>query len=324
MEPFWVWVVGAVALVVWFLWVTRGGLSRGTGDADPNTLRYRFHRAWRRLAFWLGDVKFYWQLYFGFLPFPGCSWTHHDYKVTIEALLHICKRLQPGDVMLATKAGYWFSNMAIPGCFKHAGIIVRGPAVGQAHDRSIVPVYDPSMVQLVEAVSEGVLNHHPLHARADKMIFLRPKHMEDGERAHAANMALKFVGCKYDASFNFNIVEEVEFLESQPGVKGPECDEDIRELHRCQVNHQAEFDLAFSCTETVAAAWWFRRRQLGIARKCSRGRLVIVADQFVNRDFKIVWTNVKSEEAKAAGLSEEGVRELEAYWEGNDAKTDEI
>jgi hypothetical protein len=319
METFWMGTVGvAVLILFWFLWI-----SRGSDDADPNTLYYRFHRAWRRLAFWLGDVRFYWQIYFGFLPLPGCSWTHHEYKVTIEDLLRVCKLLRPGDVMLATKDGYWFSNTAIPGCFKHAGIIVNSSVMGRAHDESIIHVYDPSVVQLVEAVSEGVIKHHLLYARADKMIFLRPKHMTEDEYTRAAKLALKFVGCKYDASFNFNIDEEVESLDSLPGDRGPEINEDIRELARCQTNHQSEFDLAFSCTETVAAAWWFRRRQLGIARKRSRGRLVITSDQFVNRDFKVLWTNVKVEEAKLAGLSEEGVRELEAYWEVKDTK-DEI
>lgn len=322
MMTVWTWTGGIVIVLVlsWFLWI-----SRGTTDADPDTFNYRLYRAWRRLAFWLGDVKFYWQLYFGFLPLPVCSWTHHEYRVPIEELLRVCKLLQPGDVMLATKNGYWFSNVAIPGCFKHAGIVVKGPAVGQTHEDSIVFVYDSSVVRLVEAVSEGVLCRHPLHARADKMIFLRPKHMEVDERAHAAALALKFVGCKYDASFNFNIEEEVKFFESQSGDKQisewvKDLHENAKELQRCKINHQAEFDLAFSCTETVAVAWWFRRKQLGIARKRSRGRLVVVADQFVNRDFKIIWSNVKPEEAKLAGLYEEGVRELEAYWEGRDVK----
>lgn len=299
----------AVLVLLWFLWI-----SRGTSDADPNTLSYRFHRAWRRLAFWLGDVKFYWQTYFGFLPLPTCSWTHHDYAVSIEDLLRVCKRLKQGDVLLATKHGYWFSNTAIPGCFKHAGIIVHGPAKGQCHSNSIMSVYDPSTVKLVEAVSEGVVERHPLYARADRMIFLRPKHMEDYECERASKMAHKMVGCKYDANFDFNIPQEIEAIEKDPPPVA-QLREEIAELRRIEDNHKGEFDIAFSCTETVAAAWWFRRRQLGISRKKSRGRLVITADQFVNRDFKVIWTNMQPHDAELHGLHEEGVRELKAYWE---------
>jgi len=302
----------AVLVLLWFLWI-----SRGTSDADPNTLSYRFHRAWRRLAFWLGDVKFYWQVYLGFLPLPTCSWTHHDYSVEIETLLNVCKRLQPGDVMLATKKGYWFSNVAIPGCFKHAGIVVHGPAKGECHAASIVPIYDPSTVRLVEAISEGVVERHPLHARADRMIFLRPKHMEEYECERAAKTAHKLVGCKYDALFDFNVQEELNHLRENGETR--ELSAEADELNRLEQNHKAEFDMAFSCTETVAAAWWFRRRQLGIARKKSRGRLVITADQFVNRDFKVIWTNVPAEFAELWGLHEEGVRELKAYWEKRDS-----
>ena len=307
-------VLPGVVLAVVLLGCWLAYIGRPDGSMESGGLKHFLHRIWRRLTFWLGDVRFYWQWWFGFLPLPGCSWTHHEYAVSYEDLLRVCKHLKPGDVMLATKGGYWFSNTAIPGCFKHAGIIVRGPTRGLCHDKSIISLYDPSVVRLVEAVSEGVVKRHPLYARADRMIFVRPKHQEDDERERAAALARKFVGCKYDASFNFNITEEVEYLESQPGSRGADFHEDVAELKRCQMNHQAEFDLAFSCTETVAAAWWFRRRQLGITRKRVRGRMCIIADQFVNRDFQIVWTNVTVDQAKKAGLVEEGLRELEAYW----------
>jgi hypothetical protein len=274
---------------VWFLWI-----SRGTNDADPNTLNYRLHRAWRRLAFWAGDVRLDWQWYFGIIPLPLISWVHYEPSVSIEELLETCKKLKKGDVMLATKFGYVFSNLAIPGCFKHAGIIVE----------------DGGTV-LVEAVSEGVMSRHPLYARGDRMIFLRPKHMSDDERNHAADLAKRFVGCEYDASFEFNIDDELDYFK---GVSDYDLEDHSLELKRVVQNHMAEYDVAFSCTETVAAAWWFRRKQLGIFRKVVRGRLCIVADQFINRDFSVVWTNVTVDEAKKVGLSEESVREIEDYW----------
>ena len=302
-------------LFVWFLWI-----SRGTNDADPNTLSYRLHRAWRRLAFWAGDVRLDWQWYFGIVPLPLISWVHHEPSVSIEELLEVCKKLKQGDVMLATKFGYVFSNMAIPGCFKHAGIIVKESDTGEIitglddKDHPILDlVYDPSSVTLVEAVSEGVLSRHPLYARGDRMIFLRPKHMDDGERSHAADLAKCFVGCEYDVDFKFNITEELNHFENKM-VPNEEFQEGTTELQRITKNHTSEYDIAFSCTETVAAAWWFRRKQLGISRKMVRGRLCIISDQFVNRDFTVVWTNVTVDEAEKAGLLEEGVREIENYW----------
>lgn len=302
-----------IIFLAWFLWI-----SRGTNDADPNTLSYRLHRAWRRLAFWAGDVRLDWQWYFGIIPLPLISWVHHEPFVSIGELLEVCKKLKKGDVMLATKFGYVFSNMAIPGCFKHAGIIVEESNTGEVitglDDRgrpTLDLVYDPSNVALVEAVSEGVCFRHPLYARGDRMIFLRPKHMDDDERDHAADLAKRFVGCKYDASFKFNIAEELNHFKA---TDNEEFSERALELQRIMKNSTSEFDIAFSCTEVVAAAWWFRCKQLGIFRKMIRGRLCIVADQFVNRDFSIIWTNVATNEAEKAGLSEEGVREIENYW----------
>jgi hypothetical protein len=302
------WLPGIACIVLlvicWFLWISRGG--KDADDVEAKGLRerlsYRFHRAWRRLAFWAGNVHFMWQWYF-FIPLPHITWAHHGYKVDIDELLKVCKYLFPGDVVLATKHGYLFSNSAIPGCFKHAAIITRGGP-------------DAAYVRLVEAVSEGVLAHHPLNARADLMIIVRPQAMTKEEQSYAALIAEKIVGCRYDASFNFNIDDELARIGA--GDKSAFTEVDQRELVRAHMNFQAEFDIAFSCTEVVATAWWHRRRQLGISRKKVRGRLVITADQFVNRDFDIVWTNVTPEEAEARGLHEEGVREIKRYWEVKD------
>jgi len=306
--------VGALAIFVfWFLWI-----SRGTEDADPNTFSYRLHRAWRRIAFWAGDVKVLHNDFFGIIRIPWLTWDAHGYRVGHEELLGACKLLKPGDIMLATKEGYLFSNWAIPGCFKHAGVIVceadraytiKTPLDLDSRFERGSLVIDPTSVKLVEAVSEGVLMRHPEYARADRMIFLRPKDLPESDGVRAAEMAKKLVGCQYDASFNFNIESEIERFEGE--VK----QEDVAELIRSRQNVQAEYDMAFSCTEVAATAWWHQRRQLGIVRIKSRGRVIIVADQFVNRSFMVVWTNVKVDEAKKLGLHEEGLRELEVYWQ---------
>lgn len=275
-------------------------LARPDGSADDSSLAHTFHRVWRRIAFWAGDVRIDWQWYF-FIPFPLVSWTHHEYAVTYEELLGVCKILQPGDLALITKHGYVFSNTAIPGCFKHAGVIVSGP-----DERG-----DPSAVHIVEAVSEGVVRRHLLWARGDLMIFLRPKGITAHDCAGAVRTANLIVGCKYDAGFDFNIEDELKHMSVNERAFVEERDE----LARTKANFQAEFDVAFSCTEVAAAAWWHKRKPLGIVRQRVRGRMCIVADQFVNRSFQVVWTNVSPEQAKKEGLGEEGVRELEAYWQ---------
>jgi len=304
------WIISAVLFLCWGAYI-----GRHDGSADSGGLKHLLYRIWRRLAFWAGDVRFWWEWYFGFIPLPRFSWAHHEYAITYETLLDACKRLQPGDIMLATKKGYIFSNSAIPGCFKHAGIIVQGPdsARVQPVDPPDRPFSTPDLarVQLVEAISEGVVRRHPLWARGDLMIFLRPKHAQDKDREKAVEIAHAIVGCKYDASFKFNMEEELKLLAEQE--ESPLV-ENVEELHRSMRNLRSEYDMSFSCTEVVATAWWHMRKRLGIARKKVRGRLCITADQFLNRDFKVVWTNVTVGQAEKAGLGEEGVRELKAYW----------
>lgn len=311
----------AVLFIAWFLWI-----SRGTKDADKDTLTCRLHRAWRRLASWAGDVHVSWQWYFGVVPLPLVSWTKHEYAVTHEMLLAASKLLQPGDIILTTKKGYLLSNSAIPGVFKHAMIISAGPGKhhvindlrrsdGSGYDTVYEKlIYDVSVTRVVEAISEGVVMRHPQWGRADYMIFLRPKHMEHYERLRAADTAKRLVGCRYDVTFKFNIEAELELLNGETRKMDREhFQEEVDELRRLEANHQGEYDIAFSCTEAVAAAWWFRRKQLGIFRKHIRGRKCIIADQFVNRDMEVLWTNVPSSVARKEGMHEEGLRELEAY-----------
>jgi hypothetical protein len=321
------WIFGVLLLLffVWLWWILRG-----TADADQQGLKYRLHRAWRRIAFWAGDVYVIW--YFKFIPW--FAWNHHEYGVGYEELLKVMRDLEPGDVMLATKDPYPLSNLAIPGCFKHAGIIVKGPhkilpenrlkVAGETDPPDTAYCFDPSYVSLVEAISEGVVRRSPLWARADKMIFLRPKHVRDKCREHAVSIAMKTVGSKYDASFKFDIEEELKWMDEEEDayramdhpITGISRSRDLEalELARAMANIGAEYDMAFSCTEVVATSWWFRHRQLGIYRKRVRGRECIVADQFVNRDWHVVWTNVKAEEAEKAGMGEEGVTQIKEYW----------
>ena len=80
-----------------------------------------------------------------------------------------------------------------------------------------------------------------------------------------------------------------------------------------------KLDAAFSCTETVAFSWWHKREQLRLYRKLHRGKDVIVADDYVNGGFSVVWAskNVTLDTAKKLGLSEEGLHLLEEYFGNN-------
>ena len=309
--PTWsVWLGGFLLLTsVWFLWI-----SRGTNDSDPNTLEYRLHRAWRRIAFWAGDVHIIHYNFFGVINMPWPAWGKHTPRVSPETLLEKLKLVEAGDVFLGTHEDASISNLGIPGVWKHAGVVCHGPDCVNSNHRRIC---DVSVIRIVEAVSEGVVERHPEHTRCDRMIYLRPKGVSEADVDRFKTIIHKLVGAKYDASFKFNMEEELKWLkDTTPDVDKAVKDE--AELKRAVQNHRGEYDMAFSCTETVATAWWHKRHDLRLYRKKSRGRMVIVADQFVNHGWDIIWTNIKPDEGKKMGLHEEGVSMLEDYWkDGN-------
>jgi hypothetical protein len=265
--------------------------------------------------------------------FPYITWDKHGYLVSHEELLEALKSVEAGDVLLCTKKGYFLSNAAIPGLFKHAAMFSSGPACvksvakvtnnsGNPLDSGIIEISqlcDISRVSLIEAVSEGVVEHHPCHARGDYMIVLRPKGASGEDTQQAVKTARKIVGCDYDASFKFDIEKELTELKKKKTVVSSikevkKLEEDIKELKIATVNVKAEYDMGFSCTETVAVAWWHKRNDLRIYRQYKRGRSIITADQFVNRGFSVVWTNVPSLVAEKSGLHEEGLGMLDEYW----------
>jgi hypothetical protein len=301
-------ILGAVAvlLLIIFLRITRHG-----GEADGQGVYNRLQRGWRRIAFWAGDVCV-------ISHFPWITWDKHGHRVSEEQWMDAVALMKAGDVILATHKGYPFSNTAIPGCFKHAGFISEGPA--RSADGHVV---DIRVARLIEAISAGVKEWSPMHARADLMIVLRPRASVMGSKestiTHAdiersVKTARKIVGCDYDTSFKFNIEDELAELHSISKIDAERAAKDERSIKMAAINVCAQFDMAFSCTETVATAWWHRRHDLRISRRKARGRNIIVADQFVNRGFAVVWTNVKADEAEALGMEQEGLEMLKEYW----------
>jgi len=62
------WIIIAVLFLGWGAYIGRPDRS-----ADSGGLKHLFHRVWRRLAFWAGDVRFWWEWYF-LIPIPRFSW----------------------------------------------------------------------------------------------------------------------------------------------------------------------------------------------------------------------------------------------------------
>jgi len=285
-----------VLIIVWFFYITRSGR-----DIDSHNIYSRLQRGWRRLAFWAGDVWL--SNNFSYIHY-GKKEFLTNYEEYLNALSLMCN----GDVVLSTHKGYIFSNCAIPGLFKHALIVVKGPVLSPLGN-----FHDITKMRIVEAESEGVLKRHPLHSIADYMIILRPKNVTDDDILQAIQTAEKIVGSDYDADFKFDIEEELKHLnERKTRAIDPNemirFQEDIDELKIHTKNLAAEYDHAFSCTETVAASWWHKRRQLGIYRQWRRGRMIIIADQFVNKNFEIIWVSESVSLDKIQKLDNEDVK----------------
>ncbi|MHC4915088.1 MAG: hypothetical protein ACYTGB_06315 [Planctomycetota bacterium] len=301
--------------VPWLLYMLRSGRDPGT------KIRTRLHRAWRRLVFFVGDLRIIPNVLakvplIGRIPLlnriPGFTWDIHQHQVDYwESMnaLSVCRR---GDIGLHRDSGY-VSNWAIPGFMKHAWIHLDGPVTAAAPGGE--EAVDVRNMQIIEAVSEGVLRRSAMFpVRSDYTIILRPKEASPEDVNAAVAKALKIEGCRYDADFKFDIEEELEHF--SPEDESPEeIDEDKRELEVIAEGIRAEWDGGFSCTETVSFAWWHRRRQLRLFRRPARGKQVILADQMINDGFEIVWMSdsVTPQIAAKLGLPEEGVELIREY-----------
>lgn len=270
-------VIGVILLLV-SLYLLRSG---GDFETSINT---RLNRAWRRLVFFGGTVR-------RLKHFPFVTWGREEPLVSIDEVFEAMKLVRPGDIGLHTEK-WCLSNVAIPGFMKHAWIHINESD-------------DVSKVKIIEAVAQGVVlrsAYYPIHC--DYAIILRPKNVSREDINKACLKAEKIVGCKYDASFKFDIEEELAiFGEGEKGIEA------AREREIQVANLGAEWDGGFSCTETVSFAWWHKRKELGIERKKARGKQVILGDSLINDNFEIVWMSksVTPEIAKEYGLDVEAV-----------------
>ena len=245
-----------------------------------------FEELWRKLVFFIGDIR---RLH----SFPWVTWAVHQHEMSYDEVLEVLPLIAYGDVGIHRDAGY-LSNVAIPGFMKHGWIHITDG------------VSQPS---IVEAISEGVLKRNAIYpVFSDFTIILSPKNVTEEERKGACKKAKRVVGERYDVNFKFDIEAELHYYQGDDTVS---ASQDLAEGQ----TFLRTFDHAFSCTELVSYAWWHKRESLRLYRKKSRGKSVILADDFLNGGWEIKWMSrsVTVEIAKKYGLHEEGLTMIQNY-----------
>ena len=263
------------------------------------------------MVFFVGDIR---RLH----SFPWVTWSVHAHEIDYDEVLETLPLIEYGDVGIHRDNGY-LSNLAIPGFMKHAWIHVSD-GMQKPH--------------IIEAISEGVIKRNAIYPLfSDFTIILRPKNVSEKERKGACKKAQGVIGEKYDVHFDFNIEEElthfnkINNLDNKRTIKiqndlryytGTHKDEALNDMKEAQENLQ-KFDGAFSCTELVSYAWWHKREELRLFRKQSRGKSVILADDFLNGAWEIIWASasVNIENAHKFGLHEEGLEMIRSYLDKN-------
>ncbi len=239
------------------------------------------HDIWRKLVFWVGDIK-------KIKHFPFVTWHVESHEVSFEEATKALKLIKAGDIGLHRDSGF-LSNFFIGGCFVHGW-------------------YHLSSIEVVEAISEGVVKRHSLYPmHSDMVVILRPKRVNKSDITEANRKAEAIIGCQYDANFKFDIESEIDIV-------------DTKEVTNVKEN-MLKYDKGFSCTEVVSFCWYHMRDQLGIFRKNRSGREIITADDFLNNSWEIVWLSASctSETCKKLKLPEEGLEMINNYWRKHNA-----
>jgi hypothetical protein len=248
-----------------------------------------FDSLWKKAVFLVGDIR-------TLNSFPWLTWAVHDHQVNYEEIMEALPDIKFGDIGLHRDRGY-MSNIAIPGFMKHGWIHV---ASGE------------NSPMVVEAVSEGVILRSALYPMySDYTIIVTPRDVTDAERKGACKKARQIVGEDYDVDFAFDIEKELKYYNGEKV-------EDAKDSLNLGNKQLKKYDPAFSCTEVCSYSWWHKREQLGLYRQNRRGREVIIADDFMNRGFKIRWMSrsVTVDIARAYGLHEEGLSMVEDFISG--------
>jgi hypothetical protein len=229
----------------------------------------------KKLIFFAGDIH-------KDLNLTGFSWDTHkrlvDYKEALEGL----KYAKVGYIGLHRNIGD-LSNVAIKGFMKHAWI--HEPTFGNF---------------IVEAVSDGVLYRHALHALvSDYVVILKPVVSVNAKKI-AWDRAISMVGCPYDDNFTFDLEHEDRIFTDKETA----------------LANMRQFGLGLSCSELVALCYVGHRKELGIYRTKLGNREVVLPDAYLSTHFEVVWASKSTTPkiAKKLGLHEEGVEMLHEYW----------
>ncbi|MBL4847310.1 MAG: hypothetical protein JKY65_17460, partial [Planctomycetes bacterium] len=198
---------------------TGGSISAGvSGDLAPieRKLKHLVFPIQREIAERMGDTKVR---------------RKHEYLITQEQLDALRPQLLPGDVLLGRK-NWYLSNVGLPGFWPHAMLYVgsdeelrrafdsdssvKAWVVGQGDSKSTFTEYlalrfpaewakrraAERPLTVIEAVSEGVLQHTLKEASGDYLAALRPR-LSVVARAQAVEQAFSYVGRPYDFDFDF-------------------------------------------------------------------------------------------------------------------------
>lgn len=240
----------------------------------------QYHSTWYKIKAWivfnLGHIR-----RLDFFPFFN-SYGYDIHMMTLKDARNGVAASKPGDVGIHRDNGF-LSNLAIPGGFKHAWVVVDGN-------------------DCVEAVAEGVLRRDVLTPTySDYVIILRPLGVKRTETKRAVSRACGLIGCEYDANFRFDFEET--------DANFPQYTRNLS----CQ-----RFHAAFSCTETAAFAWYHCREKLGIFRSYHAGREAVIADDFLRFNFGIVWMSksVTVEWAEKQRMHPDAVAKIKGYLDG--------
>ncbi|NJL28167.1 MAG: hypothetical protein HC897_09880 [Thermoanaerobaculia bacterium] len=189
--------------------------------ADLELVRRRVRRTWfpvqKGVADWMGDVR---------------TRRIGRYLISHEQLGEASRQLEPGDVLLSRK-NWYLSNVGLPGFWPHA-ILYLGPPekLEQSFDTPEVHAYlkrlageevsvagyfagrfpadwaryqaglDGEKVEVLEAISEGVVLNTLPHAAGDYLAALRPR-LSQVAKLQAILVAFEQLGKPYDFDFDF-------------------------------------------------------------------------------------------------------------------------